>query len=251
VQQGVAKVYIPLIALEERRTQLLDDYDQVVAALSAKAGELKRGQLGMILESLSELDLALPTREEVDRNSTFVLGKYLTANKIEVLPYTFEHATNVWTRYFGIMLPFKPTEKRENRRKDIPDAWILEAALDIKKRPGRHCVLIRDGKLEAALKEAAVEVWDDIENLDAEIEAATAVVPIHPAPPPVVLTALGFRRNLASTRNSKRGAAGLVVVVRHRHAGFAVCCPQGSRRCDREAIGLSGKGSAAGYALKE
>jgi hypothetical protein len=63
--------------------------------------------------------------------------------------------------------------------------------------------------------------------------------------------ALGFRRNLASTRNSKRGAAGLVVVVRHRHAGFAVCCPQGSRRCDREAIGLSGKGSAAGYALKE
>jgi hypothetical protein len=66
-----------------------------------------------------------------------------------------------------------------------------------------------------------------------------------------VLTALGFRRNLASTRNSKRGAAGLVVVVRHRHAGFAVCCPQGSRRCDREAIGLSGKGSAAGYALKE
>ena len=195
VQQGLAKVYIPLIALEDRRTQLVDDYEQVVAALTATAGELKRGQLGMILESLPELDLALPTREEVDRNSTIVLGKYLTANKIEVLPYTFEHATNVWTRYFGIMLPFKRTEKRVNRRKDIPDAWILEAALDIKKKPGRHCVLIRDGKLEAALKEAGIEVWNDIEKLDAEIDAATAVVPIRPAALPVAAVPLDQLRS--------------------------------------------------------
>ncbi len=183
VQQGVAKLYIPAIALEERRTQLLDDYDQVVEAATSKLGELKRGPLGMIVDGLFELDLRLPTRADVDRHSTVVLTKYLAENKIEVLPYTFEHADKVWGRYFGIQLPFNSKEKRENRRKDIPDAWILEAALDIKKKPGRHCVLIRDGKLEAALKDGGIEVWDGIEKLDAEIEAATAVVVIRPAAP--------------------------------------------------------------------
>lgn len=183
VLQGVAKLYIPVIALEERRTQLLDDYDQVVEAATSKLGELKRGQLGMIVDGLFELDLHLPPRADVDRHSSVVLKKYLAENKIEVLPYTFEHAEKVWARYFDKQPPFHSKEDREKRRKEIPDAWILEAALDIKKKPGRHCMLVRDGKLEAVLKDSGFEIWDDMEKLDDEIEAKTAVVPILPAPP--------------------------------------------------------------------
>ena len=183
VQQGVAKLYVPVIALEERRTQLVDNYDQVVEAATSKLGELKRGQLGMILNGLFELELHLPPRVDVDRHSSVVLKKYLAENKIEVLPYTFEHAEKVWDRYFDKQPPFHSNEEREKRRKEIPDAWILEAALDIRKKPGRHCMLVRDGKLEDVLKESGFEVWDDISELDDEIEAKTAVVPIRPVAP--------------------------------------------------------------------
>ena len=183
VQQGVAKLYVPVIALEERRTQLVDNYDRVVEAATSKLDELKSGQLGMILNGLFELELHLPPRVDVDRHSSVVLKKYLAENKIEVLPYTFEHAEKVWDRYFDKQPPFHSNEEREKRRKEIPDAWILEAALDIRKKPGRHCMLVRDGKLEDVLKESGFEVWDDISELDDEIEAKTAVVPIRPVAP--------------------------------------------------------------------
>lgn len=183
VQQGVVKLYIPEIALEERRTQLLDDYDQIVEVVTSKLRDLTKNELGMIVGDLFHLDLKLPSHDEVDRNSIVALTTYLAANKIEVLPHTFEHAGNAWGRYFGKKLPFNPREPRQSRRKDIPDAWILEAALEIRKKPGRHCVLVGDGKLTAALKDSGVEVWDDIEKLDAEIEVKTAVVPILPVGP--------------------------------------------------------------------
>lgn len=180
VQQGFLKLYIPYIALEERRTQLLEDYVQVVGKLQSAFGDLQRTQMAMLLEGLPEPGLVLPTKDEVDQNSCLVLGNYLDSNKVEVLPITFGHAGSAWKRYFGVKPPFNPSEIRENRRKDIPDSWILEAALEIRAKPGRHGVLIKDGKLENALAEAGFELWDDVERLDAEIEKATAVVPIRP-----------------------------------------------------------------------
>lgn len=183
VQQGVARLYVPLIALEERRTQLLDDFDQCIAAAASKLNELKRGQVGMILGSLPAVQLIVPTREEADRESIVVLKKYLDDHKVEVLPFTSEHGEKVWRRYFGTRPPFNPDEKRENRRKDIPDAWILEAVLGNLDKPGRHCVLTKDNRLQKTLEDAGAEVWNDIGGLDAAIEEATAVAPIRPAAP--------------------------------------------------------------------
>lgn len=188
VQQGVAKVYIPYIALEERRTQLVDEHAQLAEKMRSAFRDLHRGQMAMLIDGLPAPDLLLPNKEEVDRNSCIVIGRYLTENKVEVLPITFDHATNAWERYFGVKPPFNYREIRENRRKDIPDSWILEAALEVKAKPGRHCVLIADGKLEAALVEAGFELWDDVEKLDAEIEKSTAVAPIHrPVPAPAIV----------------------------------------------------------------
>ncbi|WP_457447142.1 PIN domain-containing protein [Roseateles sp. P5_E4] len=182
VQQGVAKLYIPLIVLEERRTQLLDDYDEVMVAVRSKLGELKRGSLGMICDGIVNPDLRVPSRADLDRHSVEVLRAYLAANKIEVLPFTGEHGDRAWARYFNVSPPFNGEEKREKRRRDIPDSWILEAALDIKAKAGRHIVLVRDGKLEGALRDDGFEIWKDIELLDAAIEEATAVVPIRGRP---------------------------------------------------------------------
>ena len=173
VQQGVARLYVPLIALEERRTQLLDDFDQRVAAAASKLNELKRGQLSMILGSLPEVQLIAPTREDADGESIAVLKKYLEDHKIEVLHFTSEHGEKAWRRYFGTLPPFNPDEKRENRRKDIPDAWILEAVLGNMDKQGRHCVLTKDNRLEKTLEEAGAEVWNDIGALEASISSSS------------------------------------------------------------------------------
>ena len=63
-------------------------------------------------------------------------------------------------------------------------------------KPGRHCVLIRDGKLEAALTEAGFELWRDVEALDTEIEKATAVVQIQAPAPQVAPVPLDRLRSL-------------------------------------------------------
>lgn len=189
-QQGWAKLYLPMIALEERRTQLLDDFDQLVVAAASKVRELGKGELGMLLEGLPRAELIVPTRDEADRESVVALGKYLTAHKIEVLPHTAEHAEKAWQRYFSTQPPFNPREKRENRRKDLPDAWILEAVLANTAKPGRHCVITKDKRLAATLKEAGVEVWEDIDNLDAEIGLQNAVVPIRGAESTSAVTAV-------------------------------------------------------------
>lgn len=195
VQQGVAKIYIPLIALEERRTQILDEYDQVIVAANSKLGELKGGSLGMICDGLVNPDLRVPSRAELDRHSIEVLRKYLAANKIEVLPFTGEHGERAWARYFKVSPPFNGKEKRENRRKDIPDSWIFEAALDVKAKAGRHIALVRDGKLEGAMRDEGFEIWSDIELLDAAIEEATAIVPIRAKPIVVAAVSLDQLRS--------------------------------------------------------
>jgi hypothetical protein len=197
VQQGVAKIYIPYIALEERRTQLVDDYVELMVPIETNIGNMGRGQMSWILQGLAAPEAFLPKRAEVDNNSYSVLGKYLADNKVEVLPYTMDHAHGAWKRYFGVEAPFRASEKRANRRKDIPDSWILEATLELKGRTGRHCMLTKDGKLEGALKDAGFEVWKNVVELDEEIGRTTTVSPIGATVRPASAASVDHLRSAA------------------------------------------------------
>lgn len=79
--------------------------------------------------------------------------------------------------------PFVQVKDREPERKHIPDSWIFEAALEIKPRPGRHCVLVKDQRFKQALEHAGFEVFAEISELDQVIEKATIIVPIRSAEP--------------------------------------------------------------------
>lgn len=180
VQQGVLKLYIPEVVLEERRTQLLFDYNRYAEEARGALLKMNRLPLNMLLEGIAlPGPLDLPTREEVDRNSRAVFLKYLADKKVEVLPFTAEHAARALDRYMHGRPPFRPAERREPERKHIPDSWIFEAALEIKARPGRHCVLVKDDRFQWALREAGFEVFGEVDPFDQAIEAATAVVPIR------------------------------------------------------------------------
>lgn len=180
VKQGVVKLYIPDVVLEERRTQLLFDYNQYAEEVRAALEKMRRSPLNMLLEGLPLPEAVdLPSRIEVNRNSRAVFLKYLNENHVEVLPFTADHANRAMERYMHGLPPFKPAKLREPERKNIPDSWILEAALEIKARPGRHCMLVNDERFSWALKGLDFEVFKEVDLLDAAIEEATAVVPIN------------------------------------------------------------------------
>jgi rRNA-processing protein FCF1 len=183
VQQGVLKLYIPQIVIEERRTRLLFEYNRLADQARTALRLMQRDHLAMLLEGLPAPECVFPTREEVDRNSNSLFQQYLADNRVEVLAFSFDHASRAMERYMHGAPPFKPAEDRTSERKHIPDSWILEAALEIKARPGRHCVLVDDERFEWALRSVEFEVFKDIDTLDAEVEAATAVVPIRGAVP--------------------------------------------------------------------
>jgi predicted nucleic acid-binding protein len=180
VKRGVVKLYVPDVVLEERRTQLLFDYNRYADEVRALLVKMGRSPLSTLLEGLPlPAAVDLPSRDEVNRNSRAVFLQYLEDNHVEVLPFTLDHATRAMERYMHGLPPFKPAKDREPERKHIPDSWILEAALDLKMRPGRHCMLVKDGRFSMALKDVGgFEIFTEVDLLEAEVLASTAVVPI-------------------------------------------------------------------------
>lgn len=180
-QMGSLKIYIPHIALEEERTAQLAKHVKAVEEMKSVFAKLQRGMLAMLVEGLPEPHLELWDAEEVRRNSRATFDQFVVDNKIEVIAISIEHAANAWARYFNVDPPFNPNEDREQRRKDIPDSWILEAGIEIKRRKGQHCTLVGDNKLVEAFQKEGFKVYSDVAMLLSDIEQATAVVSIRPA----------------------------------------------------------------------
>lgn len=190
---GKVKIYLPRIALEEERTAQLKKHENVVLSIIENVAKLERGMLGMLVEGLLRPRVELWDMNEVARNSVEVFEAFCKRHKIEVIEISIDHAAGAWARYFDVKLPFDATQAREDRRKDIPDSWILEGGRELKRRAGVHCALVCDKKLSGAFKAEEFEVYDSIQPLLDDVEAATAVVPIKkPADeePPVPLDQL-------------------------------------------------------------
>src|SRR5690348_184754 len=182
-QMGSLKIYIPHIALEEERTAQLALHGRTVEQIRSLFAKLQRGALGMLVDGLPEPRLELWDEKDVTRNSQTTFNQFMATNKIEVIPISIEHAAKAWARYFNVEPPFNPDEEREQRRKDIPDSWILEAGIELKPRKGQHCALVGDKKLGEAFQNEGFKVYQDAAAILNEIEQATAVVSIRPSPP--------------------------------------------------------------------
>jgi hypothetical protein len=184
---GKVKIYFPRIALEEERTAQLKKHVDTVLSITHEIAKLQRGTLGMLVEGLPAPRVELWDSDEVARNSSEVFQAFVTTNKIEVIEISMEHAAGAWARYFDVRAPFDATQVREERRKDIPDSWILECGRELKRRTGVHCALVRDKKLAGAFQAEGFQIYDGIQPLLDDVEAATAVAPImkpaHEEPP--------------------------------------------------------------------
>ncbi len=188
-RKGLLKIYIPHIVLEEERTHLLANLVENVERMHATLKKVTQGLLAMLAQSLPRPTLDIWTKEELARNSKEIFGKIVAENKIEVLAISEVHTANAWKRYFDCAPPFNPDQPREIRRLDIPDSWILEAALNLKGKQGRLCALVGDGRLRRALNDQGFETYENVESLIGAVEGANIALPINPPAPaePVAL----------------------------------------------------------------
>lgn len=176
---GALKVFVPHVAWEERRTQLLEEACGKVDALS-RALEALKAECARNIVAGGLMPPALPSwsKAELDAHSNDVMTAFAAENKIEIVALAPDHGERTWGRYFRRELPFNSAEARQNRRKDIPDCWIFEAAIDLKARFPELFALCADGKLATALESIGLVVLSDAEQLLIKIEG----LPSEPGP---------------------------------------------------------------------
>ncbi len=184
-QEGKIKIHIPHIVLEEQRTRILAGIHQKLRQARKAFEDAKRaGAYEMFTDGLPDPHMILWSDEDVDRRSKQFVQSFVEDNKIDILNLSPDHAARAWARYFDVAPPFNSQEAdREQRRKDIPDSWIFEAALDLKSRGGNLCALCGDGRLKDALEAEGFEIFTDAQALADRVDAALAVYPRR-APPP-------------------------------------------------------------------
>lgn len=171
-KNGELKILIPHIVWEERRTQLLDKLYGKVRGLSESFEALKTQFSGnFLVQSLPPPTLTIWNKAEIDARSKKVMADFADDNKIVIVPLAHDHADRAWERYFNIDPPFNPAVvEREKRRKDIPDSWIFEMAIDLQRKYSGLSALCGDGGLSSAMQSIGIRVFKEFRNVLDEID---------------------------------------------------------------------------------
>jgi hypothetical protein len=115
-------------------------------------------------------------KEELNKYST----KHCTdlLQHITVLPHDPEHAKRVWQKYFNWNPPFnvlhedsKPKEQSKKRRQHIPDAWIIETAIDLKNKNCNFIVYVEEDHFCRALESHGIDFAKTAEDANNKIHA--------------------------------------------------------------------------------
>ena len=175
-KSNTVRLFVSYIAWEELRTQLLETACDEVIQVRQKFEALQRGHPeSFILQGLRSPVMELWDSAEIEARSQEAMAEFARDNRITVVTMGAEHAERAWRRYFDVSPPFRPeVTKRENRRKDIPDSWILEAAIDVKRDHASLIAACNDVNFGAALgKVLGISVYGTIEELVEFIDGAT------------------------------------------------------------------------------
>ena len=163
----VLRLFVSQIAWEERRTQLLETACSQVLTLRRDFEKLQRGRSdNFILQGLSSPVMNLWDKTELEARSYEAMAEFAKDNHITIVPIGADHADRAWRRYFETSLPFNPdVADREKRRKDIPDSWILEAAIDVKREHSSLIALCDDKRFaDALMKVLGITVFNTAQD---------------------------------------------------------------------------------------
>ena len=193
-REGTLKIFIPRIVWEELRTQLLEEVKTDVKKLrTAYEKVVEQSGQYLVLKGLPRPTLGLWSDADMDGSSRSALAAYAAEHKIQIVEIASDHATRAWERFFAVELPYNADQPRKDRRKDIPDAWILETAIDLVRRHPNLVAICRDDRLSVALTanyvtvfKSALEVLDQIEVSIPEQSSTTPSAKASEKPEPTM-----------------------------------------------------------------
>ena len=181
-REGGLKIFIPRLVWEERRTQLLEIAKAEVVQLRAAFQKVQaRAGRDLVLAGLPRPTLGIWSDEDIDANSRTALDGFASEHRIQIVEVAPDHVTRAWGRYFTVGPPYNPDQPRLQRRKDIPDAWILETAIDLARTHPALIAICADGRLSAALEAIPIAVFKTAAEVLDLIESPIPE-PIPPAP---------------------------------------------------------------------
>lgn len=178
-EEGKIEIHVSKIAAEEYRTKQRDRLIAEIEKTKSQIKSLRKSWKNNFFKDLlltppdndilpSEVDI-LPELEEIDNLSLKNLDAWIQKNKITIVDPKPHHGLNAWNNYFAWNIPFRDVPiyqrnddtQRDNRRKDIPDCWIYEAALDLVNEQVELICLCKDDNLANALKSTTKNVFKD------------------------------------------------------------------------------------------
>ncbi|ANO50065.1 PIN domain-containing protein [Woeseia oceani] len=169
-------LHIPHIAIEEYRTQCRD---HLVAKIEKSKGALQKLEgewvSNPVTEKLGdpiESDI-FPDSSRIEDESVRTIERLVKDNRINILMPAESHGVRVWKKYFSwtsifcVAVPRNRDERsvRDSRRKQIPDAWIYEAAVDLANNNELLLCLCTDDGLSDRLQEHQISIFSSAESV--------------------------------------------------------------------------------------
>ncbi len=158
------EIHISEIALREYRGKMIDELlakiEQTETRMRALQAEWQNNNIAKELDYPLPRDRDIfPQIDEISSEADRFIGKLLDSG-IKQINMQEHHNGAVLEKYFNWEPPFNTSsiseradkKVREKRRAHIPDAWILEAAIDAKNIGYKMLCLCKDDNLSAALE---------------------------------------------------------------------------------------------------
>lgn len=158
------EIHISEIALREYRGKMIDELvaaiDQTKTKIKALQAVWQKNDIAKELGYPFPKDRDIfPQEDEITSEADRFIGKLLDSG-VKQINMQEHHKDAVWENYFNWDPPFNTAnisergEKnvRNRRRTHIPDAWILEAAIDAKNIGHKMLCICEDDNLSAALE---------------------------------------------------------------------------------------------------
>jgi hypothetical protein len=160
---GLVEVYLPELVVEERRTQWADTPQQALIAARAALKTLAEDPI-LPTHHVEEVKRALEatSRLDIEAMSSASIEAFITSNRINKLPLTFEQSQAAWKAYFSGSAPHRKPKNRD----DIPDAHIFEAGKALLERTGLVHFVCADKRLASAFQLlSGARVYENLEDL--------------------------------------------------------------------------------------
>jgi hypothetical protein len=170
-QEGKIVLYISTIALDEFRTleveQIMKSISDVENAFNELQVQWGRCMITDGLEPLNNITTCLLEEQVIKENAKKVVDEIVSKNRIEIVQIDVEHAPRVFAKYFSWDRPFHndggnkaDKQQREARKKHLPDAFIVEAALTIRDKMGCEVLcLTRDDNMKKTFEHHGIQVF--------------------------------------------------------------------------------------------